>query len=253
MNVIINGHQLYVSESGPKDGPAVVLMHHGLGSTRAWRRQVRPLAEAGFHVIVYDRWGYGKSSSRPALSMPCFEDDQADLLALLDRMGLKRAALVGHSDGGTIALYYAIAHPSQVACLVTIAAHIYVEPKMLPSMWGARQTYENDPEFRQRFQRAHGGKYQQVFDHWLDGWSRLEHLTWDMRPVLKQIRCPTLVIQGMEDEYATPKHAEDAAAAVTGAELWLVPAASHMLQREAAKALNLKLVAFLKPWMKDDE
>jgi len=223
----------------------VILLHHGLGSTRAWRRQVPALAAAGYHVIAYDRWGYGRSGARPALSMPCFEDDQRDLLALLDYLGLKQISLVGHSDGGTIALYFAAAHPERVACLVTIAAHIYTEPKMQPSMLGVRQSFENDADFRRRFQRAHGQKYQQVFDNWFFGWAKPEHLSWDMRPVLQQIRCPSLVIQGMEDEHATPRHAEDIAKAIPGAELWLVPGVGHMLPRDSARVFNERLVEFL--------
>jgi len=66
-----------------------------------------------------------------------------------------------------------------------------------------------------------------------------------MRPVLRQIRCPALVIQGLKDEHATPQHAEDIAAAITGAELWLAPEVGHMLQRDAARELNKKLLEFL--------
>jgi pimeloyl-ACP methyl ester carboxylesterase len=224
---------------------AVVLLHHGLGSTRAWRRQAPALAAAGYHVVAYDRWGYGKSEPRPALSVPCFKDDQNDLLVLLDHLNIERAALVGHSDGGTIALYFAVAHPERVACLVTIAAHIYVEPKMDISILDVRQTFEYDEDFRRRFQRAHGDQYPQVFNNWFYGWFKPENLSWDMRPVLRQIQCPALVIQGLEDEHATPQHAEDIAAAITGAELWLVPEVGHMLQRDAARKLIKKLLEFL--------
>jgi pimeloyl-ACP methyl ester carboxylesterase len=249
--ISINGHNLYIQKRGLAGDPAVILLHHGLGSTRAWRRQVHPLAEAGSRVIAYDRWGYGKSDSRAAISVPCFEEDQCDLLSLLDQMKIQHTALVGHSDGGTIALYLAAAHPERITCLVTIAAHIYVEPKMQSGILSVRHAFENDAEFRSRFQRAHGGKYQQVFDNWFNGWSRSEHLTWDMRPELGRIRCPVLVIQGLEDEHATPQHAEDLAKAIPGADLWLVPGASHMLQREAAKALNQRLVEFLRLWTID--
>jgi pimeloyl-ACP methyl ester carboxylesterase len=234
-----------VIERGSLEGPAVVLLHHGLGSTRAWRRQVPALAAAGYRVVVYDRWGYGKSDPRPALSPPCFEDDQSDLLALLDHLNIKRAALIGHSDGGTIAMYFAAAHPERVACLVAIAAHIYVEPKVDVGMFDIRQTFENDADFRRSFQRVHGDQYQQVFDNWFNGWVKPENMAWDMRPVLRQIRCPALVIQGLKDEHATPQHAEDIAAVITGAELWLAPDVGHILQRDAARELNKKLLGFL--------
>jgi pimeloyl-ACP methyl ester carboxylesterase len=243
MSHTLNGHRLYVIERGPSEGPAVVLLHHGLGSTRAWRRQVHALASAGYRVVVYDRWGYGKSDLRPVLSPPCFEDDQSDLLALLDHLNIKRAALIGHSDGGTISLYFAVVHPERVACLVTIAAHIYVLPKMYIGMLGVRQTFEMTPNSAAA-SNVHGD-HTAVFDNWFNGWVRPENHAWDMRPVLRQIRCPALVIQGLEDEHATPQHAEDIAAAITGAELWLVPEAGHMLQRDAARELNKKLLEFL--------
>lgn len=250
--MVINDHELFYQTHGIAGGAAVLLLHHGLGSTRAWRRQVQPLVRAGFRVIAYDRWGYGKSTARPALGMPCFADDQADLLALLDRLEVEQASLVGHSDGGTIALYFAAAQPQRVARLVTIAAHIYVEPMMPLGMLGIRQNYENDGEFRQRFQRAHGDKYPQVFENWYTGWLKPEHRSWDMRPILRQISCPVLVIQGSKDEHARPQHAVDIAASIPGAELWIVPGAGHMLQREAAKELNRKLVEFLRPQTDDD-
>jgi pimeloyl-ACP methyl ester carboxylesterase len=243
--MIINGHKIHVITQGPEGGRAVVLLHHGLGSARAWRRQALALAAAGYRVVVYDRWGYGESERRPALSIPYFEDDQDDLLTLLDHMGIQRAALIGHSDGGTIALYFAAAHPERVACLATIAAHIYVELKMGTSILSVRQIFENDANFRRRFERAHGDQYQRVFDNWFNGWWKTELLSWDMRPVLRQIHCPALVIQGLEDEHATPQHAEDIAAAIVDAELWLVPGAGHMLQRDAASELNKKLLEFL--------
>ena len=58
--------------------------------------------------------------------------------------------------------------------------------------------------------------------------------SWDMRPILRQIGCPTLVVQGEADEHATPQHARDIADGIPGAELWLVPGAGHMLPQENA-------------------
>jgi pimeloyl-ACP methyl ester carboxylesterase len=94
-------------------------------------------------------------------------------------------------------------------------------------------------------QHAHGVKYETVFRNWFDGWRRDESLTWDMRPILAKIKCPTLVVQGATDEHATPQHARDIAEAITGAELWLLAGAGHMLPQENADLFNPRLIQFL--------
>jgi pimeloyl-ACP methyl ester carboxylesterase len=243
---LVNGHELYLECSGPENGPVVVLLHHGLGSVRAWKAQVPALTQAGYRVVAYDRWGYGNSDCRPALDLPTFSVDVQDLLTILEQLGIRKAALVGHSDGGSIALYLTAQHPEQVSCLLTVAAHIYVEPKMEPGILGIKQAFECDERFRLGLQHAHGDQFERVFNNWFDGWHRMEYLTWDMRPSLSQIHCPVLVVQGEKDEHATPQHARDIAGAIAGAELWLVPDAGHMLPQEQASLFNPRLVQFLK-------
>jgi pimeloyl-ACP methyl ester carboxylesterase len=238
-------HQLHVEEYGPEQGEPVFLLHHGLGSTRSWKEQIPAMSEAGLRVIVYDRWGYGKSDPRPRLDVPDFKDDLDDLARLLDQSGLERAALVGHSDGGTIALYFAAGNPRRVTKIVTIAAHIYFEPKMLPGIEGIHYTYDHDPDFQRKFARQHGTKAEDVFNHWYYGWKKPEHLSWDMRSVIPRISCPTLVIQGSEDEHATPQHARDIASLIPQAELWLLPGAGHMLPQDFPEAFNSRVIRFL--------
>jgi len=244
--MLINQHNLYVESHGPKTGPPVVLLHHGLGSTRSWRRQIPVLAEAGYHVIAYDRWGYGKSESRPSLNAPGFEDDLADLQMLLGVYDVPAATLIGHSDGGTIALYYAMQSSEKVAAVVTVAAHIYLEPRMEPAIQGIRKTLEEDSRFREGMLRMHGDKFESVFFNWFDGWHTPKALTWDLRPQLSDIACPTLVIQGEDDEHATSQHARDIAGGIPEAALWLVPGAKHMLPQDLPEVFNSKLLEFLR-------
>jgi pimeloyl-ACP methyl ester carboxylesterase len=242
----INGHMLHVEIQGEPGNPGVVLLHHGLGSVRAWRDSLPVLAHAGYFTVAYDRWGYGGSEPRSQLSMPYFQQDLQDLSVLLDRLSMETAALVGHSDGGTIALYYAAQHSKRVTALVSIAAHIYVEPKMGPGIEGVRQAYETDERFQQGLRRLHADKTDSVFYNWFNGWTaRPENLAWDMRPVLRNIRCPSLIIQGIEDEHATPQHARDIAEAIPGARLWLAPGAAHMLPQEQPELFNRRLLEFL--------
>ena len=244
--MIINSHDLYVEQTGPQNGPAVVLLHHGLGSVRAWRGQIQALAEAGHRVIAYDRWGYGGSDRRDGLDLPAFTTDVSDLGTLLDQLGIRRAALVGHSDGGTIALYYAARYPARVRCLVTVAAHIYIEPKMEPAFVNLQESFKSDDRFRKGMKLAHGDKYESVFQHWFDGWYRIESLSWDLRSVLGSIKCPALIVQGDEDEHASPQHAIDIAESIPGAELWIIPGVKHMVPQECTEAFNMKIVQFLK-------
>jgi pimeloyl-ACP methyl ester carboxylesterase len=243
--MLVNRHNLNVEEYGPENGPVVVLLHHGLGSLKAWRWQLPPLVDAGYRVVAYDRWGYGGSELRPGLDLPTFNSDINDLCGLLEMLRIRRAALVGHSDGGTITLYFAAQQSNLVSCLVTVAAHIYVEPKMEPGIQGIKQEFETNQRFRLGMQYAHGERYAAVFHNWFDGWHRIESLSWDMRPILGQIRCPSLIVQGEEDEHATPQHARDIAEAIPGAELWLVPGAGHMLPQENVSLFNPRLLQFL--------
>ena len=241
----VNGHNLHVETYGLVGGHPVFLLHHGLGSTRAWKSQIQALMDRGFHIIVYDRWGYGQSDTRNEFSMPTFEDDLLDLHVLYKEFGIERASLIGHSDGGTICLYFAARHPHLVHGLVTIAAHVFVEEKMESSIEDILEAYENNRKFQAGLYRMHGENAERVFRNWYDGWHRPAVLNWDMRPEISRINCPTFIIQGVEDEHATPGHARDIARSIPGAELWLVDDRGHMLPKEEAEEFNRRVIKFL--------
>jgi pimeloyl-ACP methyl ester carboxylesterase len=247
----INGHYIYVEITGASRQPAVVMLHHGLGSTAAWKAQVPALAGSGYQAIVYDRWGYGKSDPRQSLGVPDFKDDQQDLIALLDELGISRACLVGHSDGGTIALYLAVRYPERVLSVVTVAAHIYIEPRMESGILGIQKAFENDPRFRAGLKRLHGEKTEAVFANWSNGWVKLENRGWNIRSQLQNITCPVWVVQGIEDEDATPQHARDIADSIHNAQLWLAHGARHMLPQEIPGEFNRRLVVFIAKTMND--
>ena len=247
----INGHNLYVEEAGPADGRAIILLHHGLGSLKSWKKQILVLAAHGNRVIVYDRWGYARSDPRPGFSMPLFKEDGKDLVSLMDYYDLEKAFLIGHNDGGTIALYFGAQYPQRLSLLVTVAAHIYLEEKMDPGIEELRQLYEDQPKFREALRREHGDKVDDVFFSWYFGWREEENLDWDMRLSLKHITCPVLVVQGSNDEHASPQHACDIAAQIKDAELWLVPGAGHMLPQDNPTEFNDRLLEFTQKYYAD--
>ena len=241
----IKGRNLLIETAGPGYGPVLVFLHHGLGAVRSWKEQIQFFSTAGYQVLTYDRWGHGKSAPRASWSMPEFESDLADLEGILDHLGHKQAALIGHSDGGNIAMHYAIKHPSQVTCLVVIAAHIYIEPKMATGIQNLQREFNDDPPFQVQMHRVHGCNSEALFRGWFEGWSQQKIQEWDMRPVLNQISCPSLVVQGLEDEHASPQHARDLAKAIPEAELWLVPEVGHMLPQEHPGEFNRHVLQFL--------
>ena len=244
--MLINGHELYVVQEGSPDAQVIFFLHQGLGSVQSWKGQISFFASHNFRVVAYDRWGYGHSASRLQFSMPDFEDDLLDLRAIYDSLSIRQAVLIGHSDGGTIALNYAARFPKSVLCVITVAAHIYAEAKMASGIESVRIAYETQPVFQQGLKRLHGEKTEAVFFDWYNGWSKPENLDWNIQALLKRIRCPVLVVQGEEDEHATPKHAEDIARGIERSELWLVPGARHMLPQDIPEIFNIKALSFIK-------
>lgn len=241
----INGHNIYIETHGPDSGAAVLLLHHGLGAIHSWKEQIQVFARSGYRLLVYDRWGHGKSDYRERWSMPNFKEDLSDLQVILDYLELDRVVLVGHSDGGKIAMYYATNNPQRVISLVIASAHIYIEQKMYSGINTVRHDFEHDQRFQKKMRKVHGDKSEALFWGWHNGWTTEGILDWDMRPAINRISCPTLVIQGMEDEHASPQHAHDIAAAIPNAELWLVPGADHMLPRDYPEVFNSTVLGFI--------
>jgi pimeloyl-ACP methyl ester carboxylesterase len=126
--------------------PVVVFLHEGLGSTAMWKEFPDTFCrENGLTGLVFSRYGYGQSTPRPAAERwpTTFMHAQATevLPALFAQLGIVRPWLLGHSDGGSIALLYAARFPDAVAGIVVIAPHILVEDLTIRSIEAARETY----------------------------------------------------------------------------------------------------------------
>ena len=137
--------------------PVVVFLHEGLGSVSMWRDfPTRLCDEHGLRGLVFSRYGYGRSTRKPAgEAWPVdFMHEQArDVLpALFAALGIERPWLFGHSDGASIALLYASMHPT--AGLVVVAPHIFVEDASVASIEKAREAYATT-DLRERLARHH--------------------------------------------------------------------------------------------------
>lgn len=103
-------------------GPAVVLLHAGVADHRMWRHQIAALADR-FHVIAYDRREFGRTESPDEAFLHI--DDLEEVLAHLD---VDAATLVGCSQGGRVAIDFALAHPDRVPALVLVSTAITGAP-----------------------------------------------------------------------------------------------------------------------------
>src|SRR5205814_157424 len=141
-------------------GPIVAFLHEGLGSVSMWRDFPARLCDVlGRRGLVYSRPGYGRSTPRGEGEswLPDFMHGQARLLpALLRALGIggQRHLLVGHSDGGSIALLHAASRPPALAGAVVLAPHIRVEPVSVASIEQARSAYLRS-DLRERLARHH--------------------------------------------------------------------------------------------------
>ncbi len=221
-------------------GPAeIVLLHDGLGSIGQWRTiPGRLAAETGRTVLAYDRPGHGRSIPVPTGAWPAdwLHLEAARFARLLDRLGDRVAPhplLVGHSDGGSIALLHAAADGGdrgrELRGLVTLAAHSWVEQRCVDGIAGMAAAREPIVAGLVRYHAAPGA----VFDAWSGVWLSDDFRPWDIRPSLGVIPCPTLVVQGRLDEYATEAHATETAAAVgSNAEALLLDGVGHLLHHQ---------------------
>ena len=185
----------------------IVFLHEGLGSVAMWRDFPAQLCQAtGRTGIVYSRRGYGQSDRVPDVRgagrlLPDYMHQEAlhVLPELLRLLGIERPVLLGHSDGGTIALLHA-ARLDVTACIV-MAPHLVVEDISIAAITEAREAFERG-ELRERLARYHAD-VDGAFWQWNDIWLSHEFRSFNIEAECRTITCPLLAIQGHDDPYGT--------------------------------------------------
>lgn len=114
-----NGIRMHVAEEG--EGSPVVLLHGFPELWFSWRKQIGPLAEAGHRVIAPDLRGYGGTDAPPGPAGYDLVNLSADVVGLLDALGIEKAAIVGHDWGAQLAWHVALIHPERVSCVAAIS------------------------------------------------------------------------------------------------------------------------------------
>ena len=190
---------------GDEDKPVLVFLHEGLGCAAMWKNFPAALCEStGCQGLIYDRLGYGKSEAftTPRTIHYLHEAALFELPALIESLIPKRDyILLGHSDGGSIALIHAAAKVNHLCGVVTEAAHVSVEAKALAGIRSAVDAFQRG-ELR-GLKKYHGDKTDDVFYAWADIWQAPSFIHWNIEYLLPAIDVPLLVAQGEFDEYGT--------------------------------------------------
>jgi epoxide hydrolase 4 len=272
-----NGLRLHLVEAGPEDGPPVVLLHGFPEFWYGWRRQIEPLADAGFRVIVPDQRGYNTSEKPDGVAAYRVETLARDVVGLLDAAGLERAAIAGHDWGGVVAWWLGLAHPERVSRLAILnAPHPAVMRRHLRSSLGQMRRswyvlFFQLPRLPERFlardgfanlaRAVRGGRRGTCTDEDLalyrEAWAQPGALramvSWyraALRPAggrLPRLRVgvPTLLLWGARDRFLGREMARPSVDLCDRGALEVFETATHWLQHDEAGAVSERLAAFL--------
>jgi pimeloyl-ACP methyl ester carboxylesterase len=235
-----DGARIYFSTYGK--GSPVILLHGGLANQRYWGDQVPALTRAGYRAILIDSRGHGRSSrdARPYT----YELMASDVVAVMDQLGIRKTAVVGWSDGAIVGLVMALKDPDRLTRVFAFAAN------MDPS--GVKDDAETNPTFA-RFEADAEDAYHKLsptprdFPDFHQAISKM----WDEEPHytaadLAKITVPVAIVDGDHDEAIKPEHTQYLARSIPGAQLVILPNASHFAFLQQPERFNVAMLDFLK-------
>ena len=209
--------------------PACVFLHEGLGSVALWKDWPQQVCDAlGCEGWIYSRRGYGQSESiadvRGTGQLPAdyMHREALEVLPeILETLNITKPLLIGHSDGGTIALIHASEHP--LAGCVVMAPHVMVEDIAIEAITQARDNFD---KLRPRLAAFHQD-VDVAFWQWNDVWLSQAFRSFDIRPMLPHIQAPLLAIQGTDDPYGTMAQIDEIALRVPQTQLLKLEQCGH--------------------------
>ena len=256
------GARIYFQQAG--SGPAVLFLHAGVADLTMWDSQVDALQHE-FNCIRFDLRGMGRTKISADAFSPA-----ADVNAVLRRIGVDSAHLVGLSMGGAFAIDFALEHPERVRSLSLAASGV--------GGWKGSPTDAETAEMAEIEKAYDAGLWDEVAEmevaYWLDGPGRAGRVQGevrekmlrmcraaydrgepDARPVrldppavgrLSEIKLPTQVSIGTYDESSVQAIADHLAANIPGATKAVYEGAAHMINLEFPDRFNAELSTFLK-------
>jgi len=252
--LVVQGNRLEIAWHYPADMAAaskttLVFLHEGLGCTAMWRDFPAKVAVAtGCRAFVFSRLGYGRSDSCPLPRPIRFMHDEGltMLPEVLAAANIDDYILIGHSDGGSIALIHAGGTPARgLRGVITEAAHIFCEALTIRSIQQAKTAF-SDGDLRQKLEKYHGKNTDTAFWGWNDVWLHPEFSRWNIASYLPGIQVPVLAIQGEADHYGTQAQIDAIVQqAGGGAEIVMLRGCGHAPHRDRENATLAAMRSFI--------
>jgi pimeloyl-ACP methyl ester carboxylesterase len=229
--------------------PLLVFLHEGLGSVAQWKDFPELLCKkTNCPGLLYDREGHGKSD---ALKTPRNSDfmhiqSQIVLPEIFKQLNIEhhKKILIGHSDGGSIAIIYAGSFNENILGIITEASHQFIEEVTVTGLKDALRSFEAG-RLRELLIKYHGKNIDSMFHGWSDTWLREEFRKWNIESYLKNISCPFLAIQGEDDQYGTFAQLESIKNNARKADIFHIPHCGHIPHVQAKEIVLNRMADFI--------
>jgi pimeloyl-ACP methyl ester carboxylesterase len=236
--ISLQGHPTWAQLPKGK-GRAVVLLHGGMSSSASLLRTIGPSLAKRYRVAAFDRRGHGRTADTDApFSYSAMADETIAFVEYLDR----RVHLVGHSDGGNVALLVAMRRPDLVHRVVAIGANYHYAGLM------AMPSFDTDSEEFAQWAERFGERSPDGASHAAIVEEKTRIMTYsepNLTPSdLATIPVPVLVMAG-DDDVATLAHTSSLYESMPLGQLSIVPGTSHMLLKERPKETRRIILHFL--------
>lgn len=228
-----NLHFKYINEDLLNTGkPLLVFLHEGLGSIAQWGDFPSLLCNRlEFPALLYDREGHGKSDELKSPREWDFMHIQAQkvLPEVFRVLGLEanKKILIGHSDGGSIAIIHAGSFPENILGIITEASHQFIEPVSVKGIRSALRLFE-EGKLNDLLYKFHGEKTSAMFHGWADTWLQEKFLEWNIEEYVEKIKVPFLGIQGKNDRYGSYAQLEKIKSLAENSEICFIERCGHI-------------------------
>ena len=273
-----NGVRLHVVEAGPEDGPLLILLHGFPEFWYGWRRQIGPLAAAGYRVQVPDQRGYNLSGKPRRVASYNLDRLAGDVLGLIDEAGVATARVVGHDWGGVVGWWLGIRHPQRLErlALLNIPHPQVMERALWHSSVQRRKSHyvfffqlpwlperlfsRNDFAYAEKSLRSSSrpgtfsdediARYKEAWSQpravrSMIHWYRAALRARPRRPKSARVTVPALLIWGTQDRFLGQEMANASITLCDQGRLELIPEATHWVQLEEPARVNRLLLDFL--------